>query len=410
MKKLLAGLLVVSVAANAMLVSRLIRREKAPVVTATPVVRKAPPNANASLATAIASGDLKAMAAAGLTPEQIRTFSIGKLLDRFFLTMADATGPVGNQYWRNGFSPRSMDPKKRTEMNHAQMDLMAGLAEVYGDKLPRGMGVGDKYSFLSASTQDKLRKIQRDYADMRSEIAPDNVPLLPSDREKLALLQTEQDRDLAAAMSPDERAQYELRSSPTANKVQRDYGQVIQSEDQYQKIYGLQKAFDDQYANASTPDQKQARDQAQDQLNQDIVATVGADTIATYRKTSDSDYQALTSLGTRLNLPSDTVEQIYSSRDAYASQSQQIADNASLSAADRRQQLQAIAAQAKADLVDKMGQDGADAYAKSAMWIQMLSNGTAITTTPPGGGAAQLNAAAVAAYRPARKSVPPANP
>jgi hypothetical protein len=88
----------------------------------------------------------------------------------------------------------------------------------------------------------------------------------------------------------------------------------------------------------------------------------------------------LSSLESRLSLPPATADQIYASRDTYAAQSQQIASNADLNAQQRKDQLAAIATQAQADLVAKLGQDGADAYSAKASWLQMLKNGNAFTT------------------------------
>ena len=101
------------------------------------------------------------------------------------------------------------------------------------------------------------------------------------------------------------------------------------------------------------------------------------------QRSNDFEYRTLTALTSRLNLPAGTPEQIYSARDTYAVQSQQINANPALSREERSRQLRALGEQALADLRKTMGTEGAQTYAQRSSWLGILRKGAAFTTNQP---------------------------
>ena len=210
---------------------------------------------------------------------------------------------------------------------------------------------------------------------------------LASDKEKLRLLRAERDRDIAALLSPAELADYELRTSPSAATLRSRYGDGIESEEEFKKLYALQKAFDDQFpADALngrvTPEAMRARADAQRQLQDDMRAAVGDDKYAALRRASDYELRALDSLVGRLNLPADTTDRVVAARESYATASQRINAESAHTFPEKRAQLQDLGNRAKADLTSTLGSEAAEAYAPRASWIGMLQNGLAFSTTP----------------------------
>jgi hypothetical protein len=125
-----------------------------------------------------------------------------------------------------------------------------------------------------------------------------------------------------------------------------------------------------------------ARADAQQQLQADMRAAVGDTQYAALRRAADPELRALDGLVTRLNLPADTTARIANSRETYATESQRINADSSLSLADRRTQLQALGTQAKSELATTLGTEVADAYSPRANWVGLLQNGLAFSTTP----------------------------
>jgi hypothetical protein len=210
---------------------------------------------------------------------------------------------------------------------------------------------------------------------------------LASDKEKLKLLTSERDRDIAALLTPDELADYQMRTSATANNLRNRYGDGIASEDEFKKLYTLQKAFDDQFPIENfngrvTPEAMKARSDAALQLQTDMRAAVGDDAYAALKRASDPDLRNVDALVSRLNLPADTTDRIAALRDSYAAQSQKIMADTATPYPQRRDQLSALAASAKTDLASALGAEAADAYAQRSQWINFLGSGIGYSTTP----------------------------
>jgi hypothetical protein len=157
----------------------------------------------------------------------------------------------------------------------------------------------------------------------------------------------------------------------------------------------LQKAFDDKFpplAGRVTPDMMTARAEASRQLQNDLRAALGDDKFAALRHASDTDLRTLDSLATRLNLPSNTTDNIVAARDGYATESQRINSDPSLTPQQRRAQIQELGNRARSDVMRTLGTEGVDAYAQRSPWLGMLQNGMAFSTTPQAGSPAGLGA------------------
>lgn len=338
---------------------------------------------------ALVSGNLDAMRAAGVPNDVLRRLAAASAyiklqnLDRDDSPATQADG----RYWRN--TPRDpLHSIKRTRerevaLKHAQDEFNAAMREAFGDDDAFGASSAPRYAFLPASTRQRILQIESDYDDLRSQLG-ESVELA-SDKAKRKLLEQEQQRDVLAAMSADERAAFELRSSATADAVRRSWGDAIQTEEDYIKVYSLQKAFDaefprDLYAEgAPEPDVLRRRESASRQLEEDVRAAVGDDNYISLKRANDPDYQTLSALETRLSLPAGTADAIYSSRETYSAQSMAITADSSLSAPERGHRLAALATRAKADLEATLGAEGADAFVERSAWLQMLGRGQAFS-------------------------------
>ena len=205
----------------------------------------------------------------------------------------------------------------------AQRELNDAVRAALGTDLFSNGSDAGLTSFLPPAKRDALRRIQQDYDEMMAKFSPNGIQLA-SDKERLALLRAERDRDIAALLTPAERAEYELRTSSTSLALRARLGDAIQ----YQEL------------------------------------------------------RALDGLATRLNLPAGTTERVAATRDALATESQKINADNSLPVTERRARLQELANRARTELTQTLGAEAADAYAQRAAWLSLLQNGVAFATTP----------------------------
>lgn len=388
-------LLTASLVVNAALFALFLSRSSSPSTPSAPSRLAAParpsPSASAdALLAALASGDAAALQAAGLSPETARELVAGRALLRAAerVRALRAAKPADDRWWRTNRATvpaqRELDLQVRRELTDAL--AAAGLSDL-SPFSPTGTGNPDLFSFLPAEKQDALRRISQDYDEMMAKFSTGGVQL-PSDRERLKLLREERDRDIAALLSPAEFADYQMRTSSTAQNLRIRYGDAIETEADFKKLYALQKAFDEKYAfdpaaGRPSPDTLRQRAEASRQLQEEMRAALGDDKFAALRRASDHDLRTIDSLASRLNLPPQTTDRVISARDTYAAESQRINANTTLTPQDRRAQLQALGNRAKTELTQTLGAEAAEAYAQRSPWVSMLQNGIAYTTTPP---------------------------
>ena len=347
-----------------------------------------------ALRAALASGDAAALAAAGVSPEIARELMIGRTFARMAEKVrANRTKATADEKWwrsRPGFTSAG----SREQQLIARRELSDALIAAFGDDLGLGGADQSQLAFLPAAKRDALRRINQDYDEMMAKFSAGGVQLA-SDREKLRLLRVERERDIAALLTPEERTTYEMRTSMSGNIVRGRYGDAIESEAEFQKIYALQKAFDERYSREAlsgriSPEVLRARSEAERQLDGEIRAAVGDERYAALRRAADPDVRTIDALASRLSLPPATTDTVLGSRDSYSAASQRIANDASLPLPDRRTQIQALAAQAKSELTRTLGSEGAEAYTQRSPWINMLQNGMAYSTSPPEGAPGSL--------------------
>ena len=390
-----SAVLAASLLVNAALVALFFTRSTAPAPVGanglSPASAHSTPDASVAsrnaLQAALASGDVAALEAAGLSPEAARELLLGRAFFRAFerIRAARANQPADERWWR---SSRGHASGRELQLQNRR-DITDALVAAFGDDL--GLfstgDAGSQLSFLPPEKRDALRRITQDYDEMMAKFSAGGIQL-PSDRERLKLLREERDRDIAALLTPSEREAYEMRTSATAQAIRARYGDGIETEDDFRKIYALQKAFDEKYPmDASmgrmTPDAMRERGEAQRQLQENLRAALGDDKYASLRRASDPDLRNVESLVSRLNLPPTTTHQIAANRETFAAESQRISANTSLTPQQRRTQIQDLGTQAKATLTQSLGSEAAEAYAQRSPWVSMLQNGIAFSTTPP---------------------------
>jgi hypothetical protein len=389
-------LLIASLLANAALVavlatrspdeSRLAGRNASGVSTPSPA-RDA--RGETALRTALAAGEAKALEAAGVAPELAHDIALGRKLSQLTAQIRQTeTGGADSRWWR-------AHPTAGNAAREKAQRLRRELATALGDSGGLlGAGDASQLAFLPEAKRAALRRILDDYAEMTAQYATGGVQLA-ADREQLRLLRAEKERDISALLTPAELLEYEMRTSPSAATVRARYGDGLETEADFRKIYALQKAFDEKFpAEALTgrinPETMRARAEAQRQLQDDIRASLGDAAYAQLRRATDADLRTVDALVARLGLPAATTDRVASLRESLATESQRLNADSSLNPAQRRTQIQELGSQAKAQINQALGAEAADAYAQRSQWVNLLQGGIAYATTPQAGSPASL--------------------
>jgi hypothetical protein len=318
------------------------------------------------------------------SPNATRELALGRAFARYQekLRAARTAGATDDSRW---WRTRTSSGSREAELINRR-ELTDALIAAFGDDLGLGGADSNQLAFLSPTKRAALRNITQDYDEMMAKFGAGGV-LLASDKEKLKLLRTERDRDIAALLTPAELVDYELRTSPSAATLRTRYGDAIASEDEFKKLYALQKSFEekfpaDTFTGRVSMESMRARADAQLQLQNDLRAAVGDERYAALRRASDPELRTLDGLVTRLSLPANTTDRIATYRETYAAESQRINADTSLSILDRRAQLQTLGTKAKTELTTTLGTEVAEAFTPRASWVGMLQSGLAFSTSP----------------------------
>ncbi len=332
------------------------------------------------------TGDLAAqrdrLRAEGFPPEIVRAILAAQVGESFAarrkaIEQAQAEVP----FWKNPIR----DPK----LQAAFRDLGREQDKILKDLLGHDARNDDptyvaylrrQFGNLPDDKVDQLRQILDDYNQQRSDIFLNsrNGPILPDEQQKIAALDKAMHADYAAVLSPAELADYDLRSSNTAQSLRYSLAAFDATEPEYRSIFQLQQAFDDKYGRMygmPSPDEMQARSAAQKQLTADIAAALGPDRAADYQRATDYSYRQTSQLVARLELPPETANQVYATQQDLQQRARTVQMDRTLAPADRAAQLSSLATEAQTRLTTSLGPQGYDAYRQNGMgsWLQMLA-------------------------------------
>src|SRR5436190_12521072 len=254
----------------------------------------------------------------------------------------------------------------RTEMNRYWVD------ENYEERM---------YGFLPPEKQDQLKTLQAKYDDMEQEIyTRSKGMLLDEDQEQLRRIEKQREAELAQILTPQELEEYELRNSSTANSMRAQMTGFQPSEEEFRKIFGIQKIFDNEFNQAFdiTDDAQaeikaRAQQQAQDALNDEVKKVLGNDRFAEYQRAQDPDYRTLAQVADRFDLSRDDVNRVYGMKQEAERQKAALDSNPNLTFEQRQAALAAIAKETERTVAGEMGGVWKSYYRTAGTWLRNLS-------------------------------------
>ena len=266
---------------------------------------------------------------------------------------------------------------ERQKLQHeekAEVDkLLGGADELSGFAREEALR---RFGNLPEAKLGDVNRISSDYAELAQQVrSASQGILLPEDREKLKLLDQEKQSDLAALLTPDELAEYNLHASPTANLVRTQMGAFKPTEDEYHEIFQIAQSTFGTTANPETMTQaeRQQLNDAKTSVLSQLVQVLPADRLAELTVKTDPSYVQADLFVQRQQLPDDTTAAIVAVQKDITSRATAIASNSTLSSDDRAAQLASLNAEANARLGSILGPDTLTAYKQSTGgWVNAL--------------------------------------
>ena len=295
------------------------------------------------------------------------------------------------QFWHSEEEELANDRDPR-EVSRARREVdrekRAVIEELLGADLVRERmrlnGEQDYYerrmTFLPEVRRTELRKVLERYDELeqsiRSKEWEEGQALSGDDRAQLRKLREQRQGEIDGLLNPEERTQYGLWMSESANVVRSaTYGMDI-SKEEFLLIYEAQKAFDQQWAgrDPEVMDEhaQQRWEAARQQMETDLQRQLGTERFAEYKRGQDPDFHQLSAATTRFKLPKETPTKAYEVKRAFLEVRQKVETNSSLSPEQRQQVMQAMQQESERTMRNLLGDNAFRYYLRTsdATWLQ----------------------------------------
>jgi hypothetical protein len=236
-----------------------------------------------------------------------------------------------------------------------------------------------RLSFLSEDKRGQVRQLLDEFDEQEQNVRQkeweEGDALSPEDALKLKKLREDREAEITKLLSPEERQQYELWLSPTANAVRRSVYGMDATEEEFQKIYNIRKAFEQQWANLESTSMDEATRQkyetARQQTDDQVRQALGEKRYQDYKRGDDEEFHHLNAVVSKYNLPRETASEVYEVKRAALDMQKAVEIDSSLTAEQRQLALKAMAEETDRTLKQLLGEKAFQNYVRrgQGQWI-----------------------------------------
>jgi hypothetical protein len=291
------------------------------------------------------------------------------------------------QFWETNDKRKLTQPQiEERDQQLAQIDkeLPAVLRELLGVNYEREL---NKYfvdadedhtrlGFLSEDQRAQVLSLRDQFEGKRERIFYDlhGGKPSPSDIEELRQIDQSQDEALAQVLSPQEKEQYELSTSATADRLRQQLIGFNPTEQEFRDLYQRQKSIDEAYEFEDTNDLTVSAAKASDEAEvmKAFKGNLAGDRLAQFDRSQDPEYQNLCVLSQRYELPADAAGTLLDMRQAAEEERQRLLSNTNIPPERVAAALQAIEAETEKAARQTLGEQAFTQYSQSAAWIKRL--------------------------------------
>ena len=328
----------------------------------------------------------------GCPDQTIRDIIIADLDKVFAPKISSASGHRKNlKYWQpeeeelaNDWDPRDVAHKMQ-EIDREKREVIQELvgADLVRERLKQ-RGIEDYYerrlSFMPDEKQTQVRRILEKYDEqeraIRDKELEDGDALTPQEKATLQSITARREAEVTAALSPEERKQYELWMSSSANAVRHALYGMEASEQNFQAIYSIRKQLDERWGQREVESMdaqtRQQFETAKADADAQLRVQLGEEKYRQYKRGEDEDYHRLCATLTRLKLPRHKANEVYEMKQALVEARQQELTDGNLAPEQRQQLLRWINDEAEKTARQVLGEKGYTSYVRSGygQWLQ----------------------------------------
>lgn len=333
------------------------------------------------------------------TPEEtIRDIILTDIAKTYSRRKADVRAQGGGFRWwqtsETGEVDEESDPALKERLDEIDAEQHALVQELLGvdfdTELARYWGGDDYearlYGFLTEDKRDRVSELQERFDELERQVYDGSKGfLLDKDEETLRQLQKQREAELAQVLTPEELEEFHLRNSPTAANLRAQLHGFNPSQEEFRRLFRLQKTFDDRFNSgfnltdpAQADVQAAAQEQAQQALDAEMRRTLGSQRYAEYERAQDPDYRTLMQFKERFETSPALANRVYDMKTEAERQKLRVESDANLTPGQRAQALGAIAQETERSVAQLMGGQNSELWqayrSTGSQWIRGLSD------------------------------------
>ena len=197
-----------------------------------------------------------------------------------------------------------------------------------------------------------------------------NGKLSAADLESLQKIETQRKSELEKLLSGSELAEFELRTSETADRLRANLIGFNPTESEFRDIFEMQRAVDADLAFTKSSEEKAAR---QNEVQEQIKQRLGAERYAEYERSQNPDFRNACVFVEVYQLPVSTAQTIFDIKQVAEAEKQNLLLNTTIQERDRLEALKAIQTETEKSLRQTMGAKVYASFSQSTgSWVQHL--------------------------------------
>lgn len=289
------------------------------------------------------------------------------------------------QFWetdeKRKLNARQLEERER-QLAAIDKEIPAVLRELLGINYERELNKyfvdtneeGRRLSFLPETKRAQLLALRDEIEGMRERIMEaTNGQLSDADRTALREIEERRKAALSQILTAPELAEFELRMSPTADRLRADLIGFNPSPDEFHRIFALQQAIEEQHGIIGTADDPATQAAAQAQLQEELKRHLDVTRYAEYLRSQNPDFRSACVFAEVYELPDSTAHTIFEIKQIAEAERQNLLSNPTIPDASRSVILNAIQAETEKNLRLTLGPKIFSNYAQSSgQWIQHL--------------------------------------
>jgi hypothetical protein len=294
------------------------------------------------------------------------------------------------KYWHpeeqemlNDVSPHDTFQKEH-EIEKRKREILRELIHVdLARERMKASGQEDYYErrlgFLPEVRRTQVREILEKFDDAEQKVreaeSEEETPPSPAERSDIRVLRQQREAEIGSILTPEEKQQYELWLSPTANEVRHAIYGMNATEEEFLTVFRARKAFEDRWGRRD-PDlldsaTRQEMEQAQAEMEAQILQGLGEQRFAQYQRGQDDDFHLVSALVTRFKLSKEKANEVYGYKTVSLAYRQQVLSDPNLTPQQKEAALKGITEETKGAVRSVLGVRAFNYYLRSgqARWL-----------------------------------------